>query len=66
MANHSAWTSCEKSVHLLSILQQKAPNILHSGPATAVHEDNNGALEGHYGDYQLALAYLSQFRARIQ
>jgi hypothetical protein len=30
VASHNKWTSCEKAMHLLAILQRQVANILHS------------------------------------
>jgi len=47
------WTSNEKAPQLVSVLQGKAADILHTVPAEAKYEDIIGALQGHFGD-QLA------------
>jgi hypothetical protein len=60
------WTSHEKVVHLLAILQGQAVDILHSVSAEATYKDIIWALKGHYGDHQQAAAYWSQLKARIQ
>jgi len=60
------WTSNEKAAHLLSVLQGKAADILHTVPAEAKYEDIVGALQDRFGDHQLAAAYRSQLKARVQ
>jgi len=60
------WTSNEKAVHLLSVLQGKAADILHTVPAEATYEDIVGALQDCFGDHQLAAAYRSELKARVQ
>jgi hypothetical protein len=65
-AIHNDWTQREKSAHLLSILQGQAADVLHSVPAEASYEDIVGALQDRFGDHQLAAAYRSQLKARVQ
>jgi hypothetical protein len=48
----------ESATHLLAVLQGQAAKILQSVPARAV--------DSHYGDHQLAVAYWSQLIAKIQ
>jgi hypothetical protein len=50
----------------LSVLQGPAADILHSIPAGASYEDIIGALRDRFGDHQLAAAYRSQLKARVQ
>jgi hypothetical protein len=52
-------------VHLLAVLQGQADDVLQC-PSRSGKKDIIGALEGHYGDHQLAAAYRSQPKARIQ
>ena len=59
------WTSNENAAHLLSVLQGKAADILHTVPAEAKYEDVVGALQDRFGDHQLAAAYRSQFKAKV-
>jgi hypothetical protein len=47
------WTSCEKAIHLLIILQGHVADIIHTVPARATYEDIIGAVKGCYGDHQL-------------
>jgi hypothetical protein len=42
-AIHNDWTPREKAAHLLSVLQGRAADILHSVPAGASYEDIEGA-----------------------
>jgi hypothetical protein len=65
-AIHNYWTPKEKAAHLLSVLQGKAADILHSVPAKASYEDIVGALQNRFGDHQMAAAYRSQLKARVQ
>jgi hypothetical protein len=65
-AIHNDWTPGEKSAHLLSVLQGQAAHILHSIPAEASYEDIVGALRNRFGDHQLAAAYRSHLKARVQ
>ena len=48
------------------MLQGKAADILHTVPAGAKYDDIVGALQGRFGDHQLAAAYRSQLKARVQ
>jgi hypothetical protein len=65
-AIYNDWTPREKAAHLLSVLQGQAADVLHSVPAEASYEDIVGALQGRFGDHQLAAAYRSQLKARVQ
>jgi hypothetical protein len=56
----------ESATHLLAVLQGQAAKILHSVPARAAYEDIVRAVDSHYGDHQLAVAYWSQLIAKIQ
>jgi DNA repair exonuclease SbcCD ATPase subunit len=60
------WTPNEKAAHLLSELQRKSADILHTVQTEAKYEDIAGALRDRFGDYQLAAAYRSQLKARVQ
>jgi hypothetical protein len=62
-AIHNDWTPREKAAHLL---QGQAADILHSVPAEASYEDIVGALRDRFGDHQLAAAYRSHLKARVQ
>lgn len=48
------------------MLQGQAADIVHTVSAEATNEDNVGALRCHFGDHQLAAAYQSQLKARVQ
>jgi hypothetical protein len=50
------WTSRKKTMHLLTVLQGQAANIIHSVPARAAYEDIIRAPRGHYTDHELAAA----------
>jgi hypothetical protein len=65
-AIHNVWTPREKAAHLLSVLQGQAADVLHSVPAEASYEDIVGALQDRFGDHQLAAAYQSHLKARVQ
>jgi hypothetical protein len=65
-AIHNDWTPREKAAHLLSVLQGRAADVLHSVPAEASYEDIVGALQDRFGDHQLAAAYRSHLKARVQ
>jgi hypothetical protein len=56
----------EKAAHLLSVLQGQPADVLHSVPAEATYEDIVGALRDRFGDHQLAAAYRSHLKARVQ
>jgi hypothetical protein len=60
------WTSNDRAAHLLSVLQGKAADILHTVAAEATYEDIVGALRDRFGDHQLAAAYRAQLKARAQ
>lgn len=65
-ASHNNWQPGEKAAHLLSGLQGQAADILHSLPVEATYEDIVGALRDRFGDHQLAAAYRSQLKTRVQ
>jgi hypothetical protein len=65
-AIHNNLTPRKKAVHLLSVLQGQAADVLHSVPAEASYEDIVGALQDRFGDHQLAAAYRSHLKARVQ
>jgi hypothetical protein len=65
-AIHNDWTPREKAAHVLSVLQDQAAHVLHSVPAVTSYEDIVGALRDRFGDHQLAAAYRSQLKARVQ
>jgi len=56
----------EKAAHLLSVLHGEAADILHTMPAEATYEDIVQSLWDHFGDHNLAAAYRSQLKARVQ
>ena len=66
VAVQNNWMSNEKAAYLLSVLQGKAVDILHTVPADAKYEDIVGALQDRFGDHQLAAAYRSRLKARVQ
>jgi hypothetical protein len=59
-------TSNEKAAQLLSVIQGKAADFLHTVPAEAKYEDIVEALQDRFGDHQLAAAYRLQRTARVQ
>jgi hypothetical protein len=65
-AVQNKWTLNQKAAHLLSVLQGKAADILHTVPAEAMFEDIVRALRDRFGDHQLAAANWSQLTARAQ
>jgi uncharacterized protein YoxC len=65
-AIHNDWTPREKAAHLLSVLQGQTADVLHSVSAEAPYEDIVGALQDRFGDHQLAAAYRSHLKARVQ
>jgi hypothetical protein len=60
------WTPNETAAHLLSVLQGTAVDILHTAPTEAMYKNIVRALWDHFGDHQLAVAYWSQLKARVQ
>jgi hypothetical protein len=60
------WQPREKAAHLLSVLQGQAAEIVRTVPEEATYEEISGALKGRFGDHQLAAAFRSQFKARVQ
>jgi hypothetical protein len=56
------WTSKERAAHLLSVLQGKAADILHTVPAEVTYKDIVGALRDRFGDHQLAAAAAGERR----
>jgi hypothetical protein len=48
------------------MIQGKAADILHTEPAEAKYEDIVGALQDRFGGHQLAAAYWSLLKARVQ
>jgi ribosomal protein L34E len=65
-AIHNDWTPKEKAAHLMSVLQGQAAHVLHCISAESLYEDIVGALRGRFGDHQLAAAYRSHLKARVQ
>jgi hypothetical protein len=65
-AFHNDWTPREKAAYILSVLQGQAVDFLHSVPEEATYEDIVGALQDRFGDHQLAAAYRSQLKTRVQ
>jgi hypothetical protein len=51
------WTLNKKPAHLLSVLQGKVADILHTVPAEATYEDIVGALQDNFGDHQLVASH---------
>jgi len=60
------WTQSERAAHLLSVLHRKAAGILHTVPADATYEAIVGALQVRFVHHQLAAAYRSQLKTRMQ
>jgi hypothetical protein len=65
-AIHNDCTPRENAAHLLSVLQGQAADILRRVSAEASYEDIVGALQNRFGDHQLAAAYRSHLKARVQ
>jgi gas vesicle protein len=65
-AIHNVWTPREKAANILSVLQHQAADVLHSVSAEVSYEDIVGALQDRFGDHQLAAAYRSHLKARVQ
>jgi hypothetical protein len=63
---HNDWSPREKAAHLLKVLQGQATDVLHNVPGEASYEDIVGALQDRFRDHQLATAYRSQLKARVQ
>ena len=60
------WMPSEKAAHLLSVLHGKVADILHTVPAEVTYKDIVESLRDRFGDHQLAAAYWSQLKARMQ
>jgi len=60
------WTPNEKAAHLLSLLQGKASDILHTMLTEATYKDIVRALRDCFGDHQQAVAYWLQLKGRVQ
>jgi hypothetical protein len=65
-ANKNDWISREKAAHLLTLLQGQATDIMHNVHIGTACEDIVWNLKGRYGNHQLAAAYWSQLKARMQ
>ncbi|XP_069687229.1 TATA element modulatory factor-like [Periplaneta americana] len=65
-AAHNGWTPAEKTTQLLTALQGQASEILHSVPEDGTAAEIMAALEGRYGDHQLAAAFRTQLKTRVQ
>ncbi|XP_069698171.1 uncharacterized protein [Periplaneta americana] len=65
-AAHNGWTPAEKTTQLLTALQGQASEILHSVPEDGTAAEIMAALEGRYGDHQLAAAFRTQLKTRAQ
>ncbi|KAJ4428949.1 hypothetical protein ANN_25945 [Periplaneta americana] len=66
IAEHNGWTPAEKTNQLLAGLQGQASEILHSVPEDGTSAEIMTALEGRYGDHQLAAAFRTQLKTRVQ
>ncbi|XP_069682596.1 fibronectin-binding protein PlpA-like [Periplaneta americana] len=66
IAEHNGWTPAEKTTQLLAALQGQASEILHSVPEDGTAAEIMAALEGRYGDHQLAAAFRTQLKTRVQ
>ncbi|KAJ4449439.1 hypothetical protein ANN_00838 [Periplaneta americana] len=66
IAEHNGWTLAEKTTRLLAALQGQASEILHSVPEDGAATEIMAALEGRYGDHQLAAAFRTQLNTRVQ
>ena len=65
-AAHNGWTPEEKTTQLLTALQGQASEIFHSVPEDGKATEIMAALEGRYGDHQLAAAFRTQLKTRVQ
>ncbi|XP_069705742.1 adventurous-gliding motility protein Z-like [Periplaneta americana] len=65
-AAHNGWTPAEQTTQLLTALQGQASEILHSVPEDGTAAEIMAALEGRYGDHQLAAAFRTQLKTRVQ
>ncbi|XP_069693859.1 adventurous-gliding motility protein Z-like [Periplaneta americana] len=65
-AAHNGWKPAEKTTQLLTALQGQASEILHSVPEDGTAAEIMAALEGRYGDHQLAAAFRTQLKTRVQ
>jgi hypothetical protein len=45
MVGHNNWMPCEKSVHLLAILEGQVANVLHCVPTEATYREIIGAMK---------------------
>jgi hypothetical protein len=45
MVGHNNWMPCEKSMHLLAILQGQAASVLHCVPIEATYREISGAMK---------------------
>ncbi|XP_069668773.1 uncharacterized protein [Periplaneta americana] len=66
IAEHNGWTPAEKTTQLLAALQGQASEILHSVPEDGTAAEIMAALEGRYGDHQLAAAFRTQLKTKVQ
>ncbi|XP_069683895.1 adventurous-gliding motility protein Z-like [Periplaneta americana] len=66
IAEHNGWTPAEKTTQLLAALQGQASEILHSVPEDGTAAEIMAALEGRCGDHQLAAAFRTQLKTRVQ
>jgi hypothetical protein len=55
-AEHNCWMSLEKSTQLINALQGLATDVLYGVPKEATYEEAIEALEGCFGDQNLATA----------
>jgi len=60
------WTQSERAAHLLSVLEGKAADILHTVPADVTYENIMGEFRDRFGDQQLTAPNRSYLKARTQ
>ena len=60
------WMPSEKAAHLLSVLHSKAADMQNTVPSEAIYEDIVESLRDRFDDHQLAAAYRSQLKVRVQ
>jgi len=66
MAVQNNWMPSEKAAHLLSVLHSKAADMQNTVPSEAIYEDIVESLRDRFDDHQLAAAYRSQLKVRVQ
>jgi hypothetical protein len=66
VAEYNCWTRLEKYIHFITVLQDRATDVLHGVPIGAIYKETLETWENLFVNQHLAAAYRSQLKIRTQ